>query len=605
MSRKATGQAGCRALVVSPRFNGDSFWAYKAACELVGARYPAPALGLLTMAAMLPADWDVRLHDCNVSDDDMLERQLDWADVLLVGGMLTQQREHLNLIDKARARGLPVVVGGPDVSSSPHLYERANFLVIGEAEGCMPAFVAAWEDGVREGRFEVPMGSVDVTTSPTPRFDLLDLSKYAEVTVQFSRGCPFLCEFCDIIELYGRKPRTKTTSQMLTELQRLYDLGFRGTIEFSDDNIIGNKKAVKAFLPDLIAWQKAHGYPFEFATEASLNLSEDLELLGLLRDAKFFAVFMGIESPDPDVLAMMQKKQNLRRDIAETVRIVQAHGIFVLGGFIVGFDNEGDGAAEVMVDLIEDAAISICMVGLLMALPNTQLTRRLQREGRLHGDHDIHAGGQKQDHCTAGLNFETLRPRRDVLRDYRNVVEQLYRSDIYFKRVRRTIDELDCSGVNAKLHSASLGYNLKRGAQLLWNVTAHHPEMRGEVWRTVLHALRRNPRALKASLHLTGMYAHAGPFTRSVVAEIDRQIDELARIPETEVLTAAGADTLTGWRAQEIGGTYAPPSGGPGRFRPDGMSLRPQDAVPASADQMGLDVEGVVNRGMAGEETLS
>ena len=528
MSAAATDRAGFKALVVSPRFNGDSFWAYRSACELVGARYPAPALGLLTMAAMLPSNWDVRLHDCNVSTDDELERLLSWADVLFVGGMLTQQREHLNLIETARARGLPVVVGGPDVSSSPHLYERANFLVMGEAEGCMPAFIAAWESGAREGRFEVPMGSVDVTLSPTPRFDLLDLSMYAEVTVQFSRGCPFLCEFCDIIELYGRKPRTKTSGQMLAELQMLYDLGFRGTIEFSDDNLIGNKKAVKAFLPDLIAWQKAHGYPFEFATEASLNLSEDLELLGLLRDAKFFAVFMGIESPDPDVLAMMQKKQNLRRDIAETIRIVQAHGIFVLGGFIVGFDNEGDGTAEVMVDLIEDAAISICMVGLLLALPNTQLTRRLQREGRLHADHHIHTGGRQQDHCTAGLNFETLRPRGDVLRDYRNVVSQLYRPEVYFRRVRRTIDQLDCSGVNGELHGASLGYNITRAVQLFWNVTAHHPDMRGEFWRTVLHALRRNPRALKASLHMTGMYAHAGPFTRSVVAEIDRQIAEQA-----------------------------------------------------------------------------
>ena len=541
MSGEATDRAGCKALVVSPRFNGDSFWAYKAACELVGARYPAPALGLLTMAAMLPGHWDVRLHDCNVRGDDELETLLDWADVLLVGGMLTQQREHLELIETARARGLPVVVGGPDVSSSPHVYARANFLVIGEAEGCMPAFVAAWEGGAREGRFEVPMGSVDVTLSPTPRFDLLDFSMYAEVTVQFSRGCPFLCEFCDIIELYGRKPRTKTTGQMLTELQRLYDLGFRGTIEFSDDNLIGNKKAVKAFLPDLIAWQKAHGYPFEFATEASLNLSEDLELLGLLRDAKFFAVFMGIESPDPAVLAMMQKKQNLRRDIAETIRIVQAHGIFVLGGFIVGFDNEGDGTAEVMVDLIEDAAISICMVGLLLALPNTQLTRRLQREGRLHADHHIHTGGRQQDHCTAGLNFETLRPRRHVLRDYRTVVDRLYRSDTYFKRVRRTIDQLDCSGMNGALHGASLGYNLRRGAQLLWNVTVHHPDMRGEVWRTVLHALRRNPRALKASLHLMGMYAHAGPFTRSVVAEIDQQIAEQAYAPEGVVPSGAPA----------------------------------------------------------------
>jgi radical SAM superfamily enzyme YgiQ (UPF0313 family) len=531
MSRRATDRTACRALIVNPRFNGDSFWAYKAACELVGARYPAPSLGLLTIAAMLPADWEVRLHDCNVADDDALEAGLDWADLLLVGGMLTQQRAHLDIIEMARARDIPVVVGGPDVSSSPHLYARANFLVIGEAEGCMADFLAAWEGGAREGRFEAPMGSVDVTQSPTPRFDLLDFSQYAEVTVQFSRGCPFRCEFCDIIELYGRKPRTKTTEQMLAELQRLYDLGYRGTIEFSDDNLIGNKKAVKAFLPALVAWQKAHGFPFDFATEASLNLSEDLELLGLLRDAKFFAVFMGIESPDPEVLAMMQKKQNLRRDIAETVRIVQSHGIFVLAGFIVGFDNEVDGAAEVMVDLIEDAAISICMVGLLYALPNTQLTRRLQREGRLHAENGMAADSRDQDHSTAGLNFETLRPRNNVLRDYRAVVEHIHRPEVYFRRVRRTIDQLDCSGANGTLLGAGFGHNLKRLALFLWNVTTRHPAMRGEVWRTLAYALLRNPRAFKASIHLTSIYAHTGPFTRSVIAEIDRQVAAQAYTP--------------------------------------------------------------------------
>jgi hypothetical protein len=221
---------------------------------------------------------------------------------------------------------------------------------------------------------------------------------------------------------------------------------------------------------------------------------------------------------------MMQKKQNMRRDIADTIRIIQSYGIFVVGGFIVGFDNEKDGTAEGMIGLIEEAAISVCMVGLLYALPNTQLTKRLQREGRLHADFYSDDQGRKHDQCTAGLNFETLRPRRTVLSDYRTVVDQVYRADIYFDRVRRTLDRLDCSGINGALHAATLKHNLLRLTRFLWNVTVHHRPMSAQVWLTIFHVILRNPRALKASIYLLGIYAHAGPFTRVVVAEIDRMI---------------------------------------------------------------------------------
>lgn len=517
----------CNALIVQPKFLGNSFWTYRDSCQLVDARYPAPALGLLTVAAMLPDDWDVRFIDRNIEEsEDAFEDALDWAELVLAGGMLPQQLDILSVIDRVQARGLPIALGGPEVTSSPHIYEKADFRILGEAEGCIDEFIAAWMAGERSGTFEAPLHSVDVTQSPCPRFDLLDFSDYLEITVQFSRGCPFRCEFCDIIELYGRNPRTKTTPQMLAELDRLYELGYRGTIEFSDDNLIGNKKAVKAFLPHLIEWQKSHGYPFEFATEASLNLADDQELLELLRDANFFAIFVGIESPDPAVLEQMQKKQNTRRDIAESVHRIQAAGIFVVAGFIIGFDNEGPGIGAEVAALIEAAAIPISMLSLLFALPNTQLTKRLEREGRLHEGHDRMEDGARTDQCTAGLNFDTIRPRHEVLGEFKHLVELVYPQRAYFDRIRRAIGYLDASGVNGAMHRSRLGKELRFLFRFLWNVTFHRPDIRSDVWRLMLYVLTHNPRAFRAGVYMAGMYAHLGRFSEMVIAEIDRQIEE-------------------------------------------------------------------------------
>jgi len=242
----------CNVLMIYPRFMADSFWNFSEACELVGARYPAIPLGLITVAALLPKSWNVRLVNRNT--EELAESDLAWANMVMTGGMLFQQADTLDLIEMCRARGLPVAVGGPDVSSSPHRYAAANFRVVGEAEGILDKFIAAWEEGQREGTFEAPKFQVDVTKTPIPRFDLLKFDQYLYIGVQFSRGCPFTCEFCDIIELYGRAPRTKTHVQMLAELEALYRLGYRGHVDFVDDNLIGNKKAIKAFLPVLETW---------------------------------------------------------------------------------------------------------------------------------------------------------------------------------------------------------------------------------------------------------------------------------------------------------------------------------------------------------------
>ena len=352
----------------------------------------------------------------NRNAEELTDDDIAWADLVMTGGMLPQQRDTLEVIDLCHAHGKPVAVGGPDVTSSPHIYAKADFRVLGEAEGIIDDFIAAWEAGAREGVFEAEKFKVDVTKSPIPRFDLLNFDHYLHIGVQFSRGCPFTCEFCDIIELYGRVPRAKTNAQMLAELDALYRLGYRGHVDFVDDNLIGNKKAREDLPAGADGLAEEHDYPFEFSTEASVNLADDDDLLQAMSEANFFAVFVGIESPDPDTLVAMQKKQNTRRSLVESIHKIYAAGMFVTAGFIVGFDSEKGSVADGMIELIEEAAIPVCMVGLLYALPNTQLTRRLTKEGRLHPVPDfVSAGLRRSMHARTEFRHAAA-ARRDPAR---------------------------------------------------------------------------------------------------------------------------------------------------------------------------------------------
>ncbi len=513
----------CNVLMVFPLFNANSFWNYQDTCDMVGVKYPQAPLGLLTVAAMLPPSWTVRLVNRNT--EDLTEGDLAWADMVMTGGMLVQQWDTLAIVDLAHRHGKVVVVGGPGVTSTPDFYARADFRVVGEAEGILDRFVEAWRAGARSGTFEAVKFKADVTTSPVPRYDLLTFSDYLHVGVQFSRGCPFTCEFCDIIELYGRAPRTKTAPQVLAELDRLHALGYRGHIDFVDDNLIGNKKAVKAFLPHLKAWQEAHGYPFEFSTEASVNLADDLELLHLMRDANFFAVFVGIESPDPETLVQMQKKQNTRRSLSESIHRIYEAGLFVIGGFIVGFDTERDRIAGAMVHLIEEASIPVAMVGLLYALPNTQLTRRLTREGRLFAAEQSEGDGEVEgDQCTAGLNFVTKRPRRDALDDYRSVLAAVYAPEAFFGRVRRVAGHLKRPALPPGATARAALRETGRFVRLMVGITLTRPDMRGPVWSLLLHLALHKPAAITAAMRLSALYVHLGPFSRYVTGRIDEQI---------------------------------------------------------------------------------
>jgi len=515
----------CRVLLVYPSFVPNTFWNYTQTCELLDARYPAAPLGLITVAALLPQHWQFRLVNRNT--ENLSAEDIAWADMVMTGGMLNQQPDCMRVIALAHAQGKPVVVGGPDATSSPHIYEGADFRVLGEAEDVIKDFVAAWRRGERSGVFSAEKFQVDVTKTPMPRFDLLKTQHYLYICVQYSRGCPFTCEFCDIIELYGRKPRTKANAQMLAELQRLFDLGYRGHVDFVDDNLIGNKKALKTFLPDLVAWQKEHGFPFVFSTEASLNLADDDDLLDLMKQANFFAIFVGIESPDTETLVHMRKKQNTRRSISESVHKIYRHGMFVTAGFIVGFDSETDSIAEQMVALIEECAIPVCMVGLLYALPNTQLTRRLAREGRLHEGHDVMREDRAGDQCMIGINYEPARPLRDILGDYKRILERVYEPAVYARRLERLIAMLDRSGRPTTELAAD-----DRRRRLMTLETARRvidalPGGADVFGKVFVNCMRRNPEAAHDLVWLLAVYSHLGPFSRVAIGEVQRRITEI------------------------------------------------------------------------------
>jgi radical SAM superfamily enzyme YgiQ (UPF0313 family) len=510
-------------LLVHARFNSYSFWNFSEACKLVGAQYPTAPLGLITVAAMMPKHWNIRLVNRNT--EELTEEHIAWADIVMTGGMLTQQIDTMRIIEIFQKQGKPVVVGGPDPTSSPHIYEHAAFRVLGEVEPIIHQFVEAVESGERSGTFTAEKFSADVTATPIPRFDLLKFEHYLFVGVQYSRGCPFTCEFCDIIELYGRVPRTKTPPQMLAELQVLYDLGYRGHVDFVDDNLIGNKKNLRVFLPHLIAWQEERGYPFEFSTEASINLSDDLELLQLMKKANFFVVFVGIESPDPATLVLTKKKQNTKRNLTESVHRIYSAGIFVNAGFILGFDTEKAAVGDAMADFIDEAAIPMAMVGLLYACPNTQLTRRLEKEGRLHANNGV-MEQEAGDQCTLGCNFETSRPLREVLLDYRRVLEKVYSPEAYARRLMRLTDLLDRSGRPKELAAGDYRKALNP-FEVVHRIINAVPEARKPLWEAFKYAAAKNPSALLHIVTIMAFYAHLGPFSRYVIEQLDKRLAEL------------------------------------------------------------------------------
>ncbi len=522
-----------RILMIHPRFAKTSFWNYTEVCELVGTKYPSPPLGLITLAALLPKEWEIKLLDLNVAELD--PALIDWASLVFIGGMLPQQAEILSLIQMVHGQGKKVVVGGPDPTSQPEVYSKADYLVLGEAESAIHPFLEDLETGKTSGTYRVEE-KPDMSLSPIPRFDLLNFNNYMGMGLQFCRGCPYNCEFCDIIELFGRKTRSKSNQQILDELQTLYDLGYRGEISFVDDNFIGNKGRVKSLLRDVLAWSQSHKFPFYFSTEVSINLADDEELLELMEAVDFRNVFIGIESAEDSVLSGAQKKQNINRTLQHNLLKINSYGMIVTGGFIIGFDDETDESVKKMEELITGSTICIPMVGLLYALPNTQLTRRLEREKRLFSNSGRLGTEDVVDQASSGINFVTLRAREEILSDYKSLLQNIFSPKNFFNRCLKLRKDLHFRPKSRLPLRKSWRYGLaflKIGIKL-----GLEPKTFYYFWRNTFFTLFTKPSNIVPILSMMAMYIHLKKHATFITDLIQHNLAKLnldGKIPPPQV----------------------------------------------------------------------
>ncbi len=427
-------------LLVYPEFP-DTFWSFKHALRFVGKKASSPPLGLATVAAMLPQEWNLRLVDMNIQP--LKQSDIDWADFVMISAMIVQRKSVDEVIQRVKASGKKITAGGPLFTAEWETFPTVDYLVLNEGEITLPRFLKDLKDGCPQHVYmtdEYP----DITQTPTPRWDLVDLQKYDSMSIQFSRGCPFNCDFCNVTALLGHRPRVKTIQQILAELDSLYQNGWRRNVFFVDDNFIGNKRILKeSILPGLIEWRKGKK-GFLFLTEASINLADDQELMSLMTRAGFTSVFVGIETPSEESLQECNKVQNKGRDLVDSVKILQHNGLQVMGGFIVGFDSDTETIFQRQIDFIQKSGIITAMVGLLQAPFGTDLYRRMQSEGRLVEE-------MSGDNADGRTNIIPKMDLQELQSGYRHILEEIYSAKGFYQRVRNFLVEYQPSGATVHL----------------------------------------------------------------------------------------------------------------------------------------------------------
>lgn len=480
-----------------------------------------PPLGLLTVAALCPRNWTLKLIDHCV--EDLRDEDILWADLVMVSGMRVQKEDIRITLGRARALGRRTMIGGPYASSEPEiLLSLADHVVAGEPDEMFHEIAADLERGSARRLYAVN-DKPDISKTPAPRFDLLKMKKYASMAVQFSRGCPFQCEFCDIITIYGRKPRTKPPGQLLAELDALFALGWRDQVFIVDDNFIGNHKRALELAQSLEAWQKAHDTPFLFYTEASIDLAQKSELIEAMVKANFFYVFIGIESPSEESLTEAKKFQNLRRDPLDCIHSIQNQGLWVTGGFIVGFDSDTEEIFERQRDFIERAAIPWAMAGFLQAPPTTPLYDRMLQQGRLLKEEDI---------ATTNFdppNFRTLLPLPVLLRGLRETLVALYSPSAFYDRAYRSLLQWETrEQQKATPYPAWLTLRILAHSMFRQGILSSYRRAYWKFLRQILTRWYGNPPKLTMGITILLSGQHFIKYAQEVAAGLDDGIRRLA-----------------------------------------------------------------------------
>jgi radical SAM superfamily enzyme YgiQ (UPF0313 family) len=503
-------------LLVYPKFP-RTFWSYEKILEMVNRKVLMPPLGLVTVAALLPRDWEIKLVDRNIRP--VSEAEWRWADMIFLSAMMVQQEDFIAQIQEAKKRGKKVAVGGPYPSSLPGEVQDsgADFLILDEAEITLPMFLDAWQEGQAAGIFSAGGKKPDISQTPIARFDLLELDAYDSMAIQFSRGCPFECEFCDIIHLYGRKPRTKAPAQVLAELEFLYRLGWRRSVFVVDDNFIANRAKAKTMLKAMEGWQKEHEYPFKFGTEASLDLAQDPELMLLMVECLFDHVFLGIETPDEDCLQSTKKTQNLRIPMPEAVKKITRSGLQPMAGFIIGLDGEKAGAGNRIVRFVEETSIPTAVFSMLQALPHTALWARLKREGRLL-DRSVDMNQ------TTRMNFIPTRPADEIAREYVDGFWRLYEPGPYLDRVFRCFMKLGPPVAKRPFRTPQWA-DVRAFLAVLWRQGLQR-STRWKFWHHFFHILTRKPSVWEHYVVVCAHNEHFNEYRRLVRDQIENELKE-------------------------------------------------------------------------------